>query len=110
MSPNLAAALQISLIGMTFVLAALVLLWGVIALLVRVTADRLPPAPEPAPAPDLALRQRAAAVAVAVALAQQAAEPPSGPGTLPAARLAPPLSPWQAARRTQLLKQRERHR
>ena len=107
MSANLTAALQISLIGMGFVLAALTLLWLVLALLVRFTTEPVPPAPAPEPdiAPDPTLRQRAAAVAVAVALATQ---PPSARPT--PAKLAPQLSPWQAARRTQLLKQRERHR
>ncbi len=108
MSANLTAALQISVIGMSFVLAALVLLWLVIAVLVRLTAEPSAPPPEPAAAPpaDATLRQRAAAIAVAVALATQ---PPSAARPMPA-KLAPQLSPWQAARRTQLLKQRERHR
>ena len=115
MSANLAAALQITLIGMTFVIAALALLAAVIAVLVRLTAEREPPesapvemeTPGPAtPEPTTRARQ-AAAAAVAVALAL-AAEP--HPARLGTAHPTAALSPWQAARRAQQLRQRERQR
>jgi Na+-transporting methylmalonyl-CoA/oxaloacetate decarboxylase gamma subunit len=113
MGANLNAAIEISLIGMGFVLAALVLLSLVMALLVRLTAEpQAPPEVEPESAPaacDPALKQRAAAaaVAVAVAVAQPVAPTaPAGSRSRPVAQ----LSPWQAARRAQQLRQRERRR
>lgn len=108
MSENLSAALQISLVGMSFVLGALALLWLAMALLVRLTAERVAPAPEHVTEPPTsgALKQRAAAAAVAVALARQPTNT-AGPTN---ARPAPQVSPWQAVMRAQLLKQRERRR
>ncbi|MCC7358705.1 MAG: OadG family protein [Anaerolineales bacterium] len=115
MSANLAAALQISLIGMTFVIATLAGLAVVTAALVRLTAEREPPpaapaavgAPNPATPeqPDRARRAAAAAVALARALA---GEPPGA--RMGPAHIAAALSPWQAARRAQQLRQRDRQR
>ena len=88
-------ALWITLIGMGLVFVVIVLLWGFMALLVKVTADRKVAAedaetPEetadtypngdsfPAPAEDLlSLKMRAAAAAVAAALALQKSSPAS---------------------------------
>lgn len=112
MPPDLGLALLISLIGMSLVFAAIVLLWGVMALLVRLTAEAAPIV-EPAVAgqePGLAgagdqralLARRAAAAAVGVALARQA---PSSPRTERGVS-APAMSAWQVAMRASQLRQR----
>jgi hypothetical protein len=117
MEANLGLALQITAIGMSLVFAAILLLWGVMALLVRLTAGRA--AAEPAAAaveadvPSLGveagaaarrarLARRAAAVAVSIVLAQSASAPERAqPAPPPAA-----MSPWQAVMRANQLKQR----
>ena len=115
MSENLSAALQITLIGMSFVLAALALLAVVMAALVRLTAD--PPAPRPAepvttpaPAPAMSTKQRAVAVAVAVAQALEQPRPPASPRTARDRPAPLPASAWQATMRARNLKQREQRR
>jgi hypothetical protein len=107
-NPNLSAAFQISLAGLSLVLAALLLVWLLMAVLVRLTADRAPAnsplasAAEPARA-DLG---QIAAAAVAVALARRAGgvQPAD---ERPAAGVA---APWPTLMRAQWLRQRERHR
>lgn len=112
MPPDLGLALLVSLLGMSLVFAAIVLLWGVMALLVRLTAQAAPIV-DPAVAgqePGLAgageqrarLARRAAAAAVGVALAQQA---PSWPRAEPGVS-APAMSAWQVAMRASQLRQR----
>jgi hypothetical protein len=122
MPADLLLALQISLVGLTLIFAAIVLLWGLMALLVRLTPDPAPGDLDAVPAkpsdrraalrlraqavlavdaaPRVALRSRAAAVAVAVLLA----------GLRPALLSPPPptatVSPWQAAMRASRLRQR----
>ncbi|HNS63339.1 MAG TPA: OadG family protein [Anaerolineaceae bacterium] len=111
-------ALWITLIGMGLVFVVIVLLWGFMALLVKVTADRKVAAedaetPEetadtypngdsfPAPAEDLlSLKMRAAAAAVAAALALQKSSPASRAPETDA------ISPWQAVLRSARLTQR----
>jgi len=110
MPDPLALSLQITLIGMSLVFGAIVLLWGLMVLLVHLTAER----PEPAQAPagldsQRELKQRAAAAAVAAALAIEA-QPPTGvadflPRQFPLPPTAP-ISPWQAVRRAHLLNRR----
>ena len=113
MFTEMAIALQISIIGMSLVFGAIVLLWALMAVLVRVTAE--PPveaarraisgdglARSASSSSDQTLRKRAAVVAVAVALARQRAAAPSAfalPGTAQ-------VSTWQAVMRSQQLKQR----
>jgi hypothetical protein len=117
MEPNLGLALQITLIGMALVFSAILALWGVMALLVRLTAGSepvagpsaeaatAPVAGDPAMVPGGAKRARlarlAAAAAVGVALAQRQAPVPrfEGPPTAT-------VSAWQAAMRASQLKQR----
>lgn len=116
MNENLSAALQITLVGMTFVLAALAVLSLAMAALVRLTAEPPPETRTPAPLPAQpaarapSLSRHAAAVAVAVAVARTLGQPQAA-GT-PTARLVPPppTSPWQATMRARNLKQRERRR
>ena len=101
MDTGLAQSLLITGIGMGLVVACLVLLWGLMALLVRLTRERTPggtpPAVEQSPVPpmqadDHKKQAAVAAVAVALARARQARRPQHPVGT------ASP-SPWQAAHR-----------
>jgi Na+-transporting methylmalonyl-CoA/oxaloacetate decarboxylase gamma subunit len=116
MTQNLMIALQITVVGMGLVFTAILLLWGLMALLVRFTKDSPEAAKEPATetapiisaqpstAMDLtALRRRAAAAAVAIALARQ------GNLSLPHEFPLPPtplVSAWQAVMRTRILSKR----
>ncbi|MDW8327035.1 MAG: OadG family protein [Anaerolineales bacterium] len=110
MPPSLSIALQITVIGMSLVFGAIVLLWGLMALLVRLAADR--PAPAAAPVGSdrrRELKQRAAAAAVAAALAVQAQKRAEETAFQPREFPLPPtaiVSAWQAVRRAQLLNQR----
>lgn len=99
---NLSLALQVTLVGMGSVFAAILLLWGVMAVLVRLTPDTAEPASSeaapalPDPDSDYELQRRAAIAAVGVALALRAADdvphvPPEPPTAL--------VSAWQAVTR-----------
>jgi Na+-transporting methylmalonyl-CoA/oxaloacetate decarboxylase gamma subunit len=110
MGENLSIALQISLIGMGLVFSAIVVLWGLMGLLVRVTSDRPPEAanliPEPIELPaglndESSRRQHAAAAAVAYALAHQASRARRPRFPLPATAL---VSAWQAVNRASNLR------
>lgn len=106
MTSNLIVALQITLIGMGLVFAAILLLWGLMALLVRLAPERAPetaPDAEQARQAETARKRRAAASAVAIALAQQAqrGEPHEFP--IPPTAL---VSAWQAVMRTSMLSKR----
>lgn len=95
---------------MSLVVGAIVLLWGLMALLVRLAADR----PDRAAAPlgserGRGLKQRAAAAAVAAALAVEAQKQAEGTTFRPREFPIPPtaiVSPWQAVRRAHLLNRR----
>lgn len=109
---NLDLALQITVIGMGIVFAAIVLLWGIIALLVKATADAslAEPAETPVavglPVTAKQLRQRATAVAVAVTVALALEEQQLKTDFSP---LPPhPISPWQAMLRGKQREQLER--
>ncbi len=76
--------LIITAIGMGLVFVAIMLLWGLMELIVRVTADKKPvekstaveiPLDEAAPAGPVDRRRQAAAVAVSAALASAVAKP-----------------------------------
>lgn len=117
MLDNFTAALQITAIGMSLVFAAILLMWGLMAGLVRVAVDppepdppplaeieSAPPVAEPAPDVQRTLKQRAAAVAVAIALTRVPTAPPR-----PAEPPLPPtaiVSAWQAVTRARQLTQR----
>lgn len=103
MNTNLGLALQITLVGMGLVFAAIVLLWGVMSLLVRLTTDAQQPDILPNESAESDLKRQAAAVAVSIALAQQ-----SGKSELHAFPLPPTalVSAWQAVMRSTQLQQR----
>lgn len=104
MSDVILMALQIAGIGMGLVFAAILLLWLVMALLVRLTAVRPPKADNFAS--ERERKQRAAAAAVAIALSQRAeASPRSFP--LPPTAL---VSAWQAVSRANHLRRGGRTR
>jgi Na+-transporting methylmalonyl-CoA/oxaloacetate decarboxylase gamma subunit len=108
MLENLGVALQITVLGMGLVFGAILLLWGSITLLVRLTTDKPLAKTEHSPgiSTNLELKRRAAAVAVAVALEQAARE--SAP-IFPLPRMQP-ISHWQAALRSRQMEQRGRPR
>jgi len=96
-------ALLIAVIGMGLVFSAILLLWGMMALLVRLSKDPNLGKTNPAEqTTDLDLKRQAAAVAVVTALAQQASfEPREFP--LPPTAL---VSAWQAVMRSMILNKR----
>ena len=104
MTETLSLALQLTLIGMSLVFGAIVLLWLVMLLLVQLTAEREPGADAPilAAGDERELQQRAAAAAVAIALAQ-AGDATSRPFPLPPTAF---VSAWQAVTRSNKLRQR----
>ncbi len=105
MTTTLTLALQITLVGMGLVFAAILLLWLLMSALVRLTAARrkVPAGPtEPGSAAQADDRAaRAAAAAVAAALAAQGPAQPRFP--LPPTAL---VSAWQAVRRSAQLNRR----
>ncbi len=103
MEQNLSAALQITVIGMSLVFMAIILLWGFMALLVRLVRS---PSDSKSilSAEELERKRRAAAVAVTLALSQEeevSFEPQEFP--LPPTAL---VSAWQAVMRTSMLGKR----
>jgi Na+-transporting methylmalonyl-CoA/oxaloacetate decarboxylase gamma subunit len=105
MSEDLFIALQITLIGMALVFGVIIVLWLVMSLLMRITAQRKKPIEEAAalrPADQIDLKRRAAVAAVSVALAHELApqlhEFPEPPTSI--------VSAWQAVQRSRYLTQR----
>lgn len=109
MTDNLLISLQITAIGMGLVFAAILLLWAVMGILVRLTTEKSASgvADQMTEPEVLAFqtekKRRAAAAAVAVALAQmsETTEPHEFP--LPPTAL---VSAWQAVMRTRILNKR----
>jgi Na+-transporting methylmalonyl-CoA/oxaloacetate decarboxylase gamma subunit len=98
MTPELSIALQITLIGMGLVFGAILLLWLVMSLLMRLTAER-PHETQRSLVREMEQRQRAAAAAVSLALVQQAMDEPHE-FPLPPTAL---VSAWQSVMRTRML-------
>ena len=110
---NIAIALQITLLGMGLVFAAIILLWWMIKLLTSLTADEgdsanLKPAPskpmETVATMDEEMKVRAAAVAVAIALAEQQVSS-AHPLLIPPTTI---VSAWQLGMRTRQMYQKGR--
>ncbi len=102
---TLSLSLQITVIGMSLVFGAIVLLWIMMAVLVRLTPDREEATTtkdnnpiEPATS-DRVRKQRAAIAAVAVAIVHEAA-PRLHEFPLPATTI---VSAWQAVQRSRQL-------
>jgi hypothetical protein len=121
MTENLWTAAQISLLGMGLVFGAILLLWGVLALLVRLTAER-EPAVEATPAelageasstslvPLRTGRAHAAAAAVAAALALKATSPTGSNEITPPGLPPSTVSAWQTVTRAAALNARRPRR
>lgn len=114
MGEELVTSLEITVIGMALVFGAILLLWGVMVLLMRLTSesgdvvevnvDAFKPALEPAARDEAAYerKRRAAVAAVAVALAREEdVQPHEFP--LPQTVI---VSPWQAVMRGRTLQQK----
>jgi Na+-transporting methylmalonyl-CoA/oxaloacetate decarboxylase gamma subunit len=99
MNQPLLLSLQITLLGMGLVFGALILVWGVMAVLVRFTSQTETRMDEET---ELDLKRRAASAAVAAALAEQSAKT-RNEFPLPSTAL---VSPWQAVMRTNMLNKR----
>lgn len=103
MQADLGVALQLMAVGMSITFGIIVLLWGLMALLTRLTAERVAVDAIPAVAPLMVepsqaepsheQRRRAVAAAVAVAMARHRMARHG------AAKPATTVSPWQAASR-----------
>ena len=100
---NLILALEITFVGMGLVFAALILIWWMMALLTRLTAEKEAPAGETASAaPETDERAEAAALAVAIAMAEHQlsqAHPLKDPPTAI-------VSAWQLGMRSRQLSQK----
>ena len=107
---SMVIALEITALGMGLVFAAIILLWWMMDLLTRITADKEKTSPEESPSDpsesvsvmDNDIKAKAVAVAVAIALVEQQAclahplpEPPAAI-----------VSPWQLGMRTRHLSQK----
>lgn len=107
MIPQISIALQITVVGMSLVFGAILLLWAVMALLVRLAG----PDKEAIPAEQAGLLERerktqAAAVAVAFALAEKERRLAEGePHEFPLPPTAV-VSAWQTVMRTNMLNKR----
>ncbi len=98
---NLILALEITALGMGIVFAAIILIWWMMALLTRFTAEKESPQPETQAAGDQEKAQ-AAAIAVSIAMAEhqlsQTHPLPTPPTTI--------VSAWQLGMRTRQLSEK----
>ena len=102
---NFTLALQITVVGMGLVFAAIILIWGMMALLIKLTAEKEPAdAQVYTPIPDHDEKAQAAAIAVAIAMAEhqlsQMHPLPAPPAAI--------VSAWQLGMRTRQLSQKGR--
>ncbi|GIL12534.1 MAG: hypothetical protein BroJett038_12540 [Chloroflexota bacterium] len=103
MNPDLTYALQITLIGMSLVFGAIMLLWGIMVVMVRLMNP--PEQPESAAqeiSSEAEMKQRAAAAAVSLALSKQSQQEAHLFPLPPTAF----VSAWQAVTRSNQLRQR----
>lgn len=113
MSEEMMVSLQITIVGMGLVFGALILLWWLMELLVRLARDRAPQEEEGSGAvevetsikPDSSIeterRKRAALVAIALALSES--ERSGGEFPIPPTAI---VSAWQAVNRSNMLNRR----
>lgn len=102
MDSPLTVALLITALGMGLVFATILLLWLVMAVLVRVTAGQTQAGQIEKKASELEQMQRAAIAAVTIAMARQADHQPHE-FPLPPTAL---VSAWQGVMRTRMLNKR----
>ena len=108
MGDELVTALEITVVGMALVFGAIVVLWLVMALLVRLTGERELILPRRRPAvptaeEEMELRRRAAIAAVAVALASETESLQPHAFPLPPTAI---VTAWQAVQRSRQLTQK----
>jgi Na+-transporting methylmalonyl-CoA/oxaloacetate decarboxylase gamma subunit len=108
MIQSLSLAMQISIIGMLIVFAAIILLWMVMGLMVRLTTTDEEAEDEiiivsPGKPTELELKKLAAIAAVTIALARQVEASQPHPFPLPPTSI---VSAWQAVLRTRMLSKR----
>jgi Na+-transporting methylmalonyl-CoA/oxaloacetate decarboxylase gamma subunit len=102
MCTELLLSLQITLLGMGLVFGAIILLWGMMTLLTRLTSRIKSGAPQ-ADADNISmLRAQAAAIAVSVALAEQS-QSGAHPLNVPPTAI---VSAWQLGMRTRQMHQK----
>ena len=100
---NLAIALQITALGMGLVFAAIILIWWMMALLTRLTAEKEPSDTEVnAPGRNDEEKAQAAAIGVAIAMADHQLSQTHPLPTPPTAI----VSAWQLGMRTRQLSQK----
>jgi len=105
MIDNLLISLKITLIGMSMVFGAILLIWGLMGLLNRLTGkdeDRTSDESQPT---ELERKRLAAIAAVMVAMSQQGDSMQPHEFPLPPTAV---VSPWQAIMRTSILNKRGR--
>jgi Na+-transporting methylmalonyl-CoA/oxaloacetate decarboxylase gamma subunit len=106
---DITLALQITAVGMGLVFAAILLLWWMMTLLTRFTADKdsASASPQPDSVSEIEVLAQAAAIGVALAMAEQqlsSAHPLADPPTAI-------VSAWQLGMRTrQMTEKSTRHR
>lgn len=103
MATNLINSLFITLIGMSLVFGAIVLLWGLMNLLMKIAPDKEEPVPDGLETDTMDLKRQAAAIAVAIAMAQS--ERIATPKVFPIPPTAV-VSAWQAVMRSRILNKR----
>jgi len=102
---NLLLSLQITALGMGLVFAAILVLWLMMILLTRLTADASDSS-EADSAPEISILAQAAALGVAMAMAEQqlsSAHPLPDPPTAI-------VSAWQLGMRTRQMSEKGKHR
>lgn len=102
MADNLTDALQVTVMGMALVFAGILLLWLMMVILMRLTAEQAEEEAE-VRASETELKRRAAAAAVAVLLAQERDQGRPHEFPLPPTAI---VTAWQAVQRGRLLSQK----
>ncbi len=106
MAENLSTALQITVIGMGLVFGGILILWGLMSVLLRLTTpkDVTTEVPSTGDADEAYVqKRRVAALAVAIALAHERDQQKPQPFPMPPTAI---VSAWQAVMRTNQLRRR----
>lgn len=108
MAENLSTALQITVIGMGLVFGGILILWGLMSLLLRLTTPKdgtteVRSTSDAETDEAYAQKRRVAALAVAIALAHERDQQKPQPFPMPPTAI---VSAWQAVMRTNQLRRR----